>query len=932
MEFIVLVALIALLLMVHGLRGRLRELDTTLRSLDDRLADIARRAGLPTPPQAVAETSGAPVNLLDPEPAPPAPLVETPPPAPDPDMTQPALARQQQDDIAASPPIAEEPELKIPAEPEAIETPEHEPVAPAGGGDEPPADRARDYADFERRFGTQWVVWIGGLALALGGIFLVRYSIEAGLFGPGLRVLIGALLAAVLVGLGELARRREITSDIAQIKTAHIPSILTAAGTTVAYADVFAAYALYDFLSPPAAFILLGLVALATLAAALVHGPALAGLGLIGAYVTPALIGGTQPNYWALYIYLAIVTFAAYALARMRLWRWLAITAACFALFWMLAGLFDSNAIAAHSFHAIAGFALASAFIVAGFLYGPPAERGRFDLVSCGVLTGYLFGTFLLVLANRHDAVAVITLFALCAATTAIAWRSEATTPAIAAAALLALLVIGHWSTSDYFVVLHRPGGLLSGLPEVPRLDGLRLHLLFGAGIAVLFGAAGYLAQGRVVYPYAAIIWAATGVLTPIVTLVALNYGVTLFERSIPFAALALLLAALFGIATETLSRRTFAPGSAAAAAIFACGAVASLALALTFALERGWLTVALALMVPGIAYIADKRPLPMLRQLCIVLTVLVMARIAIDPRIVGDDVGTTPILNWLLWGYGVPALSFWIAGIILRKRGDDYASRSVDAAAITFTALTAMLEIRHLMNDGDIYNPSTGLGETGLQVSTGLAMTIGLEHVRARTHSIVHDIGARIIGTLSFIGILISFGVYTNPMLTGDPVGGIVFNTILLGYGIPAILMAILARQIRDTRPALVYRVAAVTAIMLALVYLSLEVRTIFHGPVLIGQPTSDAEQYTYSAVWLAFGVLLLLGGIALKSQPARFASAAVVILTIGKVFLYDLAGVQGVFRALSFICLGLVLMGIGWLYQRLLFAPQRAEAPSQS
>jgi uncharacterized membrane protein len=86
-----------------------------------------------------------------------------------------------------------------------------------------------------------------------------------------------------------------------------------------------------------------------------------------------------------------------------------------------------------------------------------------------------------------------------------------------------------------------------------------------------------------------------------------------------------------------------------------------------------------------------------------------------------------------------------------------------------------------------------------------------------------------------------------------------------------------------------------------------------------------SDAEDYTYSAVWLAFGVALLLAGIALQSQPARLASAAVVILDIVKVFLHDLAGVQGIWRALSFIGLGLVLIGIGWLYQRLLF-PRRA------
>jgi len=88
-----------------------------------------------------------------------------------------------------------------------------------------------------------------------------------------------------------------------------------------------------------------------------------------------------------------------------------------------------------------------------------------------------------------------------------------------------------------------------------------------------------------------------------------------------------------------------------------------------------------------------------------------------------------------------------------------------------------------------------------------------------------------------------------------------------------------------------------------------------------------SDAEDYAYSAVWLASGVGLLLAGVALRSQPARLASAAVITLTILKVFLHDLAGLQGIYRALSFIGLGLVLMGIGWLYQRLLF-PRRIES----
>jgi uncharacterized membrane protein len=75
------------------------------------------------------------------------------------------------------------------------------------------------------------------------------------------------------------------------------------------------------------------------------------------------------------------------------------------------------------------------------------------------------------------------------------------------------------------------------------------------------------------------------------------------------------------------------------------------------------------------------------------------------------------------------------------------------------------------------------------------------------------------------------------------------------------------------------------------------------------------------------------LIVGIVLQSQPARLASAAVVVLTVAKVFLVDMADLTGIFRALSFIGLGLVLVGIGWLYQRLLF-PQRsvpaAESPS--
>src|SRR5262249_3285498 len=237
-------------------RNRWQAIEARLVKLEERLADADRAvaalwkriAAPPPPPTEASEEGAAPTPPREPHAAPATPTPPEPPTPPRPVM-EPASA-------------AEPPPPSPPAPPE--------PRTP------PPS--------LEERFGTQWTVWVGGLALALGGVFLVRYSIEQGLIGPGVRVFLGALLAAALLAAGEWTRRNELNTGLGNLPAAHIPGILTAAGTMVAYATIYAAYALYLFLSPAVAFVLLGLVALATLAAALLHGPALAGLGLVGAY------------------------------------------------------------------------------------------------------------------------------------------------------------------------------------------------------------------------------------------------------------------------------------------------------------------------------------------------------------------------------------------------------------------------------------------------------------------------------------------------------------------------------------------------------------------------------------------------------------------------------------------------------------------------
>jgi uncharacterized membrane protein len=347
--------------------------------------------------------------------------------------------------------------------------------------------------------------------------------------------------------------------------------------------------------------------------------------------------------------------------------------------------------------------------------------------------------------------------------------------------------------------------------------------------------------------------------------------------------------------------------------------------------MEQGWLTVSLALMAPGIAWVERHRALPALRWTAAVAIALVMARVVWEPRIVGSELGSTPVFNWLLWGYGVPASAFWTTGYLLRRRADDIPARMADAAAILFTVLAVFLQIRHYVTGGQIYRAGPAMMEIALQICVGLAMVIGLERLRVRSRSIVHDIGALLIAAYTLAMILFGPVVGKNPMLMSSAVrvDGLIFNVVLLGYGIPAVLAAALALQTRTTRPQAYRTIAAVTAVTLALLYLTLEVARFYQGPMIHPAHIGDAGQYTYSAVWLLFGVGLLLAGILLRSQPVRYCSAAVVLLTVGKVFLFDLGALTGVYRALSFICLGLVLVGIGLLYQRLLFRPGSTAAP---
>src|SRR5579871_1488278 len=194
----------------------------------------------------------------------------------------------------------------------------------------------------------------------------------------------------------------------------------------------------------------------------------------------------------------------------------------------------------------------------------------------------------------------MITFSILVAAALFVAWRAPAATGAVGAAALLVFVVFAEWAVRGNPDVLVMPEGPLSGMGGPPITEAsITLHLI----AAAIFAGAGFWIQGRSTNAIIPVVWSAAGAFTPLALLVALYARITHLDRSIPFAILAVLLAAAFAASTEILARRDRRPGLMVGAALFATASLAALALALTFALEKGWLTIALALTSMGTAW-----------------------------------------------------------------------------------------------------------------------------------------------------------------------------------------------------------------------------------------------------------------------------------------------------------------------------------------
>ncbi|HUL74404.1 MAG TPA: DUF2339 domain-containing protein [Vicinamibacterales bacterium] len=94
-----------------------------------------------------------------------------------------------------------------------------------------------------------------------------------------------------------------------------------------------------------------------------------------------------------------------------------------------------------------------------------------------------------------------------------------------------------------------------------------------------------------------------------------------------------------------------------------------------------------------------------------------------------------------------------------------------------------------------------------------------------------------------------------------------------------------------------------------------------------LPGPETALAEGLTVSVLWIVYASVLMTAGVRLKSALLRWQGLALFGITTAKVFLADLSELRGIYRVLSAVALGVVLLIVSFLYQRRLAAAREGE-----
>ena len=191
--------------------------------------------------------------------------------------------------------------------------------------------------------------------------------------------------------------------------------------------------------------------------------------------------------------------------------------------------------------------------------------------------------------------------------------------------------------------------------------------------------------------------------------------------------------------------------------------------------------------------------------------------------------------------------------------------------------------------------------------------------------HRLPHP-GLRLVGCgllcVAFARLAVNPAVLEYHARSGTPI----WNWYLYTYGIGAACFFLAGRLTAPPRDRLgdIHLPATFLSLgtILLFLLLNIEIADYFStaGTITFDFQGNLARDMTYSIAWSLFALALLLVGMHRQVAGVRYAGIGLLVITLVKLFLHDLAQLDQLYRIGAFIAVAIVLIGASYLYQRFL------------
>jgi uncharacterized membrane protein len=778
--------------------------------------------------------------------------------------------------------------------------------------------QAKGTSNFELDIGTKLPVWIGAVSLICAAFFLVKYSIEAGWLGPAMRVSLGALFGASLIGAGQWIARRTNIANYDRISQG-----LVGAGIVSLYVSLYAAINLYSLLQPTPGFAAMtGVTALAVILS-LRHGQAIAAFGLVGGLMTPALIGSPEPNVITLFGYLFLL-FAGMLFILARKGWWILAGAALAGLF-IWTGIWYETAFSDSDAFVLVAFAMAVCGLVLGVTqkYITPEDEDTSGPHEIHKLNHLALGgaAFTIIYLNVRITLSLFD------------WSMLS---------LLSLACIG--------LVYFRPGIYMRALCAKLSADLILLLIwMDGAPLANAVAVTSGLAAIYVVLPYFlmrktrdprqwAVIQCVAAIALYLICWLQLDIPATFSDHR--FWGITGLGLGVMSIVQAKKIRETYQANDGIQdylVAIYALAATAFISLGLSIEVERTYLPLVFSAEAAAVIWIYSRTGIEFLKKIAMILTLVFiganMGQIELFTAIITNGLfGEAPsryaisglMLHLPLLKLGVSALFMGLASLLYTRTEEPepllfHLLFSTTLALILATGYYLLRDI--FQTNSDFFSVRAGFIERGVITVASGALGIGiLQLARYWNTERLRRYGLLLL-QLTMVRLVWFDLVILNPYLSPTQfVGNLpILNGVTMVYG-AGILLSILgmSNRLKDENLPGAGNVYALTGLAFLFALISLTVRQYFHGGTLAQGIMNGAEFYTYSVAWLLTGLGLLGFGLVYRNKTARIASLSFLLLTVTKVFLFDASELEGLYRVFSFLGLGLSLICLSFFYAR--------------